>query len=44
MNKNKFLKIKDESYESVDEKSNNNNKNLTLFENIIGYDDIKKNF
>ena len=44
MNKNKFLKIKDESYESVDEKSNNNNKNLTLFENIIGYDDIKKIF
>jgi replication-associated recombination protein RarA len=44
VNKNKFLKIKDESYESVDEKSNNNNKNLTLFENIIGYDDIKKIF
>jgi DNA polymerase III delta prime subunit len=44
VNKNKFLKIKDESYESVDEKNNNNNKNLTLFENIIGYDDIKKIF
>jgi replication-associated recombination protein RarA len=44
VNKNKFLKIKDESYESIDEKSNNNNKNLSLFENIIGYDDIKKIF
>ena len=43
MNKNKILKIKDESFESTHIKINNN-KNFTLFDNIIGYDDIKKIF
>ena len=41
MNKNKFLKISDESYKCIKEKSN---ENLNLFENIIGYEDIKKIF
>src|SRR5829696_6670705 len=41
MNKNKFLKVSDESYKYIKEQ---NNENLNLFENIIGYDDIKKIF
>lgn len=41
MNQNKFLKVRDESYKCIKE---HNNENLSLFENIIGYDDIKKIF
>ena len=41
MNQNKFLKVNDESYKCVKE---HNNESLSLFENIIGYDDIKKIF
>jgi Holliday junction DNA helicase RuvB len=37
---NNFLKISNESYKSNKEK----NDNLNLFENVIGYDDIKKIF
>ena len=40
MNGNEILKIKDENYKYFDEKS----KNSSLFESIIGYDDIKKIF
>ena len=41
MNQNKFLKVSEESYKCIKEQSN---ENLNLFENIIGYDDIKKIF
>lgn len=40
MNGNEILKIKEENYKYFDEKS----KNSSLFESIIGYDDIKKIF
>jgi holliday junction DNA helicase RuvB len=40
MNGNEILKIKEENYKDFDEKS----KNSSLFESIIGYDDIKKIF
>ncbi len=40
MKNNNFLKISNESYKSNKEK----NDNLNLFENVIGYDDIKKIF
>lgn len=41
MNRNELLKIKDETYKCFDEKSSSD---LSLFESIIGYDDIKKIF
>lgn len=40
MKNNNFLKISNESYKSNKEK----NDNLNLFENVMGYDDIKKIF
>lgn len=41
MNKNELLKIKEETHKYFDEKRS---ENLSLFESIIGYDDIKKIF
>jgi Holliday junction DNA helicase RuvB len=42
MNDNKILKVSsDETYKCIKEKSN---ENLNLFENIIGYEDVKKIF
>lgn len=41
MNKNELVKIKEETHKYFDEKRS---ENLSLFESIIGYDDIKKIF
>ncbi|MDW0150210.1 MAG: hypothetical protein QOK89_07480, partial [Nitrososphaeraceae archaeon] len=41
MNRNELLKIKEETHKYFDEKRS---ENLSLFESIIGYDDIKKIF
>jgi DNA polymerase III delta prime subunit len=41
MNRNELLKIKDETHKYFDEKKS---ENLSLFESIIGYEDIKKIF
>jgi Holliday junction DNA helicase RuvB len=41
MNRNELLKIKEETHKYFDEKRG---ENLSLFESIIGYDDIKKIF
>jgi len=41
MNRNELLKIKDDAHKYSEEK---NRENLSLFESIIGYDDIKKIF